>query len=101
MKWPVRLFERLPCLHGNLDACHGRNAGGEERTNEQTLHAVAIYRDTEIVGHIPYNLAPRMSALLMRENKAFAKITGAKVNRGAGYGLEVRCLLSIWTKHLC
>ena len=25
----------------------------------------------------------------MRENKAFAEITGAKVNRGAGYVLEV------------
>ena len=30
------IFERLPCLHGNLDSCHGRNAGGEDRTNEQT-----------------------------------------------------------------
>ena len=30
------IFERLPCLHGNLDSCHGSNAGGEGRTNEQT-----------------------------------------------------------------
>ena len=30
------IFERLPCLHGNLDSCHGRNTGGEDRTNEQT-----------------------------------------------------------------
>ena len=27
---------RLPCLHGNLESCHGRNTGGEDRTNEQT-----------------------------------------------------------------
>ena len=33
-----------------------------------------------------------MSAFFMRENKAFAEITGAKVNRGAGYGLEVPCV---------
>ena len=39
-----------------------------------------LYRDTEFVGHVPYNLAPRMSAFLMRENKAFVEITGAKVN---------------------
>ena len=26
------IFERLPCLHGNLDSCHGRNIGGEDRT---------------------------------------------------------------------
>ena len=30
-----------------------------------------------------------MSAFLMRENKAFAEITGAKDNRGTGYGLVV------------
>ena len=36
-------------------------------------------RDTEIVVHVPYNLAPKMSAFLMRDmNKAFAEITGAK-----------------------
>ena len=29
--------------------------------------AMAIYIYTEIVGHVPYNLAPRMSAFLMRE----------------------------------
>ena len=34
-----------------------------------------------------------MSAFFMRDtNKAFAEITGAKVNRGAGYGLEVPCV---------
>ena len=73
-------IEMLPYLYGNF---------GEDRTNEQyDIHAVAIYRDTEIVGHVPY-LAPRMSAFFMREDKAFAEITGAKVNRGAGCGLEV------------
>ena len=30
-----------------------------EPTNRHDIHAVAIYRDTEIVGHVPYNLAPR------------------------------------------
>ena len=63
-----------------------------EPTNGHNIHAVAIYRDTEIVGHVPYNLAPRMSAFLIRNNKAFAEITGAKVKRGAGYGLEVPCV---------
>ena len=46
-------------------------------------------RDNEIVGHVPYNLAPRMPAFYMRDtNKAVAEITGAKVNREAGCGLE-------------
>ena len=25
-------------------------------------------------------------------NKAFARVTGGKVNRGAGYGLEIQCV---------
>ena len=77
----------LPCLYGNL--------GEDEPTNRYDLHVVAIYRDTEIVGHVHY-LNPRMSAFWMRENKAFAEITGAKVNRGAGYGLEVPCVYCLY-----
>ena len=62
-----------------------------EPMNRHNIHAMAIYRDAE-------NLAPRMSTFFMRDmNKAFAETTGAKVNRGAGYGLEVMCLPSIWT----
>ena len=37
-----------------------------------------------------------MSAFFMRENKAFAEITGAKVNRGDGYGLEVPCVYHLY-----
>ena len=48
-----------------------------EPTNRHDIHVVAIYRDTEIVDHVPYNLAPKMSAFFMR-NEAFADITGAK-----------------------
>ena len=42
--WPTTslgdlfIFETLPCLHGNLDSCHGRNASGEDGTNEETLY---------------------------------------------------------------
>ena len=36
-----------------------------------------------IVGHVPYNLAPRMSAFFMRDmNKVYAEITGAKSKLG-------------------
>ena len=37
-----------------------------------------------------------MSAFLMRENEAFAEITGAKVNRGAGYGPEIPCVYCLY-----
>ena len=58
-------------------------------------------RDTEIVDHVPYNIAPRMSAFLMRDmNKAFTEITGAKLSRGAGYGLEVPCVYSLYEPNI-
>ena len=66
--------------------------------NVTDIHAVAIYRDTKIVWHVPYNVAPRMSEFFMRENKAFAEIIGAKVNRRTGNDLgSPMCLPSIWT----
>ena len=65
-----------------------------EPMNIHDTHAVDIYRDAEIVGHVPYNLAPRMSAFLMRENNAFAEITGAKVYRGAAYGHKNHLLVN-------
>ena len=63
-----------------------------ETNNSHYVNAVAVYREDVIVGHIPFNLVPRLSAFLRRDvNKVFAEVAGAKVNRGAGYGLEVHC----------
>ena len=43
----------------------------------------------QLVGHVPCNLAPIISLFLKRDaNKA---LVGVKVNRGAGYGLEIPC----------
>ena len=39
-----------------------------EPTNRHDIHAVAIYRDAEIVGHVPYNLTPKKSVFCTREN---------------------------------
>ena len=64
-----------------------------EPNNDKDKHAVAVLNDDVILGHTPYNLAPRFSQYLRREvNKAFAEVTGEKVNRGAGYGLEIPCV---------
>ena len=55
----------------------------------------AVYYDNDVVGHIPYNLAPKVSAFLKRDvNKGFAEITGMK--RGAGYGLDVPCVYRLY-----
>ena len=45
-----------------------------------------------IVGHVPANLAVLFSHFLFRTcNKGKAEVTGARLNRGAGYGLEIPC----------
>jgi len=63
-----------------------------EPTNTRDANAVAIYKEATVVGHVPYNLATCLSHFLRREvNKAFAEVTGGRINRGAGYGLEVPC----------
>ena len=67
-----------------------------ESTNRHDIHAVAIYRDTENVCHVPCNLAPRITVFLMRENQAFAEITGAKINRGAGIWSGNPCVYRLY-----
>ena len=68
-----------------------------EPTNVADRSAVAVYREDQVVGHVPYNLAPYLSNFLKRDvNKAFAKVVGDKVNRGAGYGLEIPCIYSLY-----
>ena len=64
-----------------------------EPNNIKDLHAVAIYKEDTIVGHVPYNIAPSQSLFLRRDvNKGFAEVTGEKFNRGVGYGLEIPCV---------
>ena len=64
-----------------------------EPTNSVDRNAVAVMKEGQIVGHVPFNLSPIISLFLRRDvNKAFARVTGGKVNRGAGYGLEILCV---------
>jgi hypothetical protein len=57
---------------------------------QQGPTSVTVYKEDIIVGHPPFNLALILSAFLWRDvNKAFAKVAEEKVNRGAGYGLEI------------
>ena len=64
-----------------------------EPDNPNDKSAVAVIKDGEVVGHIPYSISNTVSQSLRRDfNKAFAEVTGRYLNRGAGYGLEVPCL---------
>ena len=62
----ILLCEGLPCLQERV----WKPARGEallvtqEATNPLDKHAVAIYKEYIFVGHVPYNLAPRLSQFL-------------------------------------
>ena len=61
-----------------------------EPTNSVDRNAVAVMKEGQIVGHVPFNLSPTISLFLRRDvNKTFARVTGGKVNQGAGHGLEI------------
>ena len=65
-----------------------------EPDNIKDENAVAIIlHDKTVVGHVPFHLAPLFSQFLKRNfNKGMVKVTGDRVNRGAGYGLVyIRC----------
>ena len=74
--WDPQIGEVLPLVRepDNPDKC-----------------AVAVARRGSIVGHLPFILAPPVSAFLRRGcNKG---VKGVKMNRGAGYGLEIPSFL--------
>ena len=55
------------------------------------------------MGHVPANVSSIFYHFLSREgNYGTVKVTGSRVNRGAGYGLEIPCLYTLFgsTKYL-
>ena len=74
--WPSIMGDVL-CLKHEPSNCSDRFA------------AVVMDRSTN-VGHLSYNVAPMISHFLMRSvNSGEAVVTGQRINRGAGYGLEI------------
>ena len=72
-----------------------------ETTNPKDKNAVAVLIEETIVGHVPYNIASSMSRFLKRDvNMAFAKVTGGKINRRAGYGLKSPVISALWTQRI-
>ena len=64
-----------------------------ESNNSEDRFAIAIKRTGSVVGHVPFNHALLVSGFLRRDvNKGLVEVTGLKVNRGAGYGLEIPCM---------
>ena len=64
-----------------------------EPTNCKDGFAVAVVdARNRVVRHIPYNLAPTVSHFFKRTvNKGSLEVMGQRINRGAGYGVEIPC----------
>ena len=63
-----------------------------EPDNPADRFAVVIIRHRSVVSHLPFSLALVVAAFLSRGvKKALVEVTGTKVNRGAGYGIEILC----------
>ena len=61
-----------------------------EEGNEHDDFAVAIKFEDHIVGHVPKNLSKIMNRFTKIPSCSLrCKVTGKRVNRGAGYGLEI------------
>ena len=61
-----------------------------EEDNEHDDFAVAIKFEDRIVGHVPKNLSKIKNRFTKIPSCSLrCKVTGKRVNRGAGYGLEI------------
>ena len=68
-----------------------------ESLNPVDSYAVTIVRSGTVVGHVPRNLSALFFHFLTRNgNKGVTEVTGMKVNRGAGYGLEIPCVYRMY-----
>ena len=64
-----------------------------ECTNVVDRNAVAILKD-QVVDHVPFNYIS--ISLFSKRDINICKIVGGKVNRGAGYGLEIPCVYHLY-----
>ena len=68
-----------------------------EPTNVKDNLAVCILKSELVVGHVTASLSVLFANFLARNcNKATVEVTGAKVNRGGGYGLKIPCIYRLY-----
>ena len=67
------------------------NAGNTERKNN--VHPNQVRTNDEVIGHVPRLMACAVTTFLKgRTNSGHLEVTGKRVNRGAGYHLEIPCV---------
>ena len=79
---------RIPRLHGHMETQNF--CLKSENENQHDKFAAAIVLEERIVGHVPKNLSKTFHQFMKIPNCTNGcKVTGKRVNRGAGYGLEI------------
>ena len=72
-------------------------------SSQTEIHPNTLQTNKEVVGHIPLRMVYYCinKFLKRRTNKSKVVVTGKRVNRGAGYGLEIPCeyIFSEKTRH--
>lgn len=59
---------------------------------EHNAHPNELTSNLEVVGHVPKLMAQWVTRFLKRQtNSATVVVKGKRINRGAGYGLELPC----------
>ena len=67
-----------------------------ELTNPQDPFAVAVIKDSCVVGHILRAVGGTISFFLGKDRSVgFCEVTGAMVNHAAGFGLGILCVLFV------
>ena len=76
--WTPVIGECLECRH--------------EPRNVEDKNAIAVIKDETVIGHVPRCFSLWMKMILgLPKSNISCKITGNRVNRGAGNGLEIPC----------
>ena len=68
-----------------------------ELTNPYDDFAVSIVKEGVVVGHVPLYVSRVVRFFLKRVGSVgFCEVTGSRVNRGVGLGLEVPCIYKFY-----
>ena len=68
-----------------------------ELNNEHDQYAVAVIREGDVVGHVPQTVSRVIFFFLgYVGNVGFCEVTGPRLNRGVGLGVEVPCVYKFY-----
>jgi len=69
----------------------------QERDNRYDKHIIAVLMDASTVGHVPREICKNVYYFLNHDgNVVFCEVTDDCCNRGAGFGVEIPCVLKFY-----